>query len=118
MNAAGAAHARVDPAHSPPLPGFEGISRYWDPHLCTLAAKLLPGEHYVTRRDEMITTGLGSCVSDCVREPVARVGGVSPFLLRECGAGGEACWGGGRHPVGRRCLPLATKRHGFSTSSV
>ncbi len=36
------------------LPGFEHISRYWDPMHRTYAAKLLPGEYYVTVADEII----------------------------------------------------------------
>lgn len=43
--------------------------------------KILPGEFYVTRDDERIETVLGSCISACVRDPVAGVGGMNHFML-------------------------------------
>jgi len=44
--------------------------------------KLFSGDYYVsTKPDEMLTTILGSCVSACVRDPVARIGGMNHFLL-------------------------------------
>ena len=45
--------------------------------------KILPGEYYVTRSDEAITTVLGSCISACIRDPVLRVGGMNHFMLPE-----------------------------------
>lgn len=42
------------------LPGFEDIRRYWDRQRDIVAAKILPGEYYVTAEPEMITTVLGS----------------------------------------------------------
>src|SRR5215471_8826261 len=70
------------PATPPrPLPGFEHISRYWDPVHHTYAAKLLPGEYYVTVEDEMIVTVLGSCVSACIRDPIRGIGGMNHFML-------------------------------------
>ena len=49
-----------------PLPGFSGINRYWDFKHQTIAAKILPGEYYVSTQQELIATVLGSCVSACV----------------------------------------------------
>ena len=57
------------------LPGFEQINRYWDPVHHAYAAKILPGEYYVTVADEMIVTVLGSCVSACIRDPIRGIGG-------------------------------------------
>lgn len=43
---------------------------------------IVQGEHYVTHEPNvMLTTLLGSCVSACMRDPVARVGGMNHFLL-------------------------------------
>src|SRR5262245_35557757 len=43
---------------------------------------LVQGEFHVTdEQDVMLTTLLGSCVSACMRDPVARVGGMNHFLL-------------------------------------
>ena len=46
-------------------------------------SRLLPGEYYVTRNDEAITTVLGSCVSACIRDPQAQIGGMNHFMLPE-----------------------------------
>lgn len=73
--------AMLDPQLPPPLPHFEHINRYWDPVHRHVAAKLLPGEYYVTRQDEWIVTVLGSCVSACIRDPVSEVGGMNHFML-------------------------------------
>ncbi|WP_020146093.1 chemoreceptor glutamine deamidase CheD [Thioalkalivibrio sp. ALJ15] len=61
---------------------FAHINRYWDRvHACP-AAKLLPGECYVSvSPTELITTVLGSCVSACVWSPTAGVGGMNHFML-------------------------------------
>jgi len=63
------------------LPGFESINRYWDHRLHTIAAKILPGEYYITEGGELITTVLGSCVSACIRDRVLGIGGMNHFLL-------------------------------------
>ena len=58
---------------------------YYDRNFETQAAKILPGEYYVTARDMMIVTVLGSCVSACIRDPVNKVGGMNHFMLPEHG---------------------------------
>ncbi|WAR46555.1 chemoreceptor glutamine deamidase CheD [Methylomonas rapida] len=70
-----------DVVGKPSLPGFEHINRYWDTENGVIAAKLLPGEYYVTTDDELITTVLGSCVSACIRDAVAGIGGMNHFML-------------------------------------
>jgi chemotaxis protein CheD len=65
------------------LPGFEQIQRFWEPDTQRWTVKILPGEYYVTRGDEAITTVLGSCVSACIRDPVMRIGGMNHFMLPE-----------------------------------
>lgn len=64
-----------------PLSGFSHIKRYWDPMHQMFAAKILPGEFYATRLNETIVTVLGSCVSACIRDPIARIGGMNHFML-------------------------------------
>jgi len=73
------------------LNGYEHVHRYWDRHFQCHAAKILPGEYYVTAEGEMITTVLGSCVSACIRDSLVGVGGMNHFMLPE-GASGK---GGG-----------------------
>jgi chemotaxis protein CheD len=65
----------------PALPGFTDINRFWDHKHKAIAAKILPGEYYVTKNDEIIATVLGSCVSACVRDPKTGVGAMNHFLL-------------------------------------
>jgi chemotaxis protein CheD len=74
-----------------PLPGFEKINRYWDLTHKMPAAKILPGEYYVTTHDEIITTVLGSCVSACIWDSVFGVGGMNHFMLPLSDSG---AWGG------------------------
>jgi chemotaxis protein CheD len=71
------------PERPEPLPGFERLQRFWEPDTARWTVKLLPGEYYVTRNDEAITTVLGSCVSACIRDPGANVGGMNHFMLPE-----------------------------------
>ncbi len=40
-----------------------------------------PGEYYVSRSDEVISTLLGSCVAACLFDPVNKVFGMNHFLL-------------------------------------
>jgi chemotaxis protein CheD len=69
--------------------GFDKIQRFWDPALSHWNAKILPGEYYVTRNDEVITTVLGSCISACIRDPSAQVGGMNHFMLPEDSSSGD-----------------------------
>ena len=78
-----AALAFSRPEEPPVLPGFEQIQRFWEPDTQRWTVKILPGEYYVTRSDEAITTVLGSCISVCLRDPQARVGGMNHFMLPE-----------------------------------
>jgi chemotaxis protein CheD len=65
----------------PVMRGFEHVNRYWDPTRNAWAAKILPGQYYVTTHHELITTVLGSCISACVRDPVFAIGGMNHFML-------------------------------------
>jgi chemotaxis protein CheD len=83
---------RVAKTEQPPaLPGFEHLQRFWEPDTERWTAKILPGEYYVTRNDEAITTVLGSCISACIRDPSRGVGGMNHFMLPE-ETGGRNSW--------------------------
>lgn len=56
---------------------------YFDREFGISAVKLLPGEYFVTSQDMVLTTVLGSCVSACVRDSTAGVGGMNHFMLPE-----------------------------------
>ncbi|MFA5982894.1 MAG: chemoreceptor glutamine deamidase CheD [Methylococcaceae bacterium] len=70
----------------PSVDGFENVNRYWDKDHNVIAAKILPGEYYVTKEDELITTVLGSCISACVRDRENGIGGMNHFMLPETSA--------------------------------
>ena len=54
---------------------------YFDSSFDIDAAKILPGEYYVTRSDMVLVTVLGSCVAACIRDRVSGVGGMNHFML-------------------------------------
>lgn len=65
-------------------PASPALRRYRDPSFDAVAVKVFPSEHYVTAdSDEMLITVLGSCVSACIRDPYAKVGGMNHFMLPE-----------------------------------
>ena len=92
---ASAAYARgsTTSAAEPPaaVPGFEHFERHWDREN-GWTVKILPGEYYVSRGEEAISTVLGSCVSACVRDPQRGVGGMNHFMLPEDTAVGPNEW--------------------------
>lgn len=57
--------------------------RYFDRQFKRNAMKILPGEYYTTGDDYVLSTVLGSCVSACLRDPAAGVGGMNHFMLPE-----------------------------------
>lgn len=54
---------------------------YFDRHFNLQAVKILPGEYHATGGNTLITTLLGSCVSACLFDPVAGVGGMNHYML-------------------------------------
>ncbi len=65
----------------PVLPGFEHVKRYWDSGRDKVVAKVLPGEFYVSKQDELITTVLGSCIAACIYDEKMGIGGMNHFML-------------------------------------
>jgi len=80
------------PARPDTLPGFKHIHRTWDRNNERWSARILPGEYFVTRSDEIIQTVLGSCISACVRDPALRIGGMNHFMLPEDITNGSSSW--------------------------
>ena len=68
-------------AHAWGAPSTTGGGYYRDPQFGCEAYKLLPGEYHVTGDDLLLVTVLGSCVSACMRDPEAGVGGMNHFML-------------------------------------
>ena len=46
----------------------------------------MPGEYYVTGRDMVLVTVLGSCVSVCLRDKLSGIGGMNHFMLPDSSA--------------------------------
>lgn len=65
------------------LSGFEHIKQYWDHKHQLYTARIMPGEFFVSKANIVIATVLGSCVSACIRDPQAGVGGMNHFMLPE-----------------------------------
>lgn len=63
------------------LPGFEHVRRSWNNTYESYAARILPGEYYVTKNNEGVYTTLGSCISACIRDKVSGIGGMNHFML-------------------------------------
>ena len=87
--AAGSPHAVPKAPES-----FAHIKRFWDPRHGHWAAKLVPGDFYVTKHDEVLLTVLGSCVSVCVRDPSTNIGGMNHFMLPRPPAHEKETWHG------------------------
>ena len=59
---------------------------YYDRNFNLDAAKILPGEYYVTSRDMVLVTVLGSCVAACIRDSHSGIGGMNHFMLPDTNA--------------------------------
>lgn len=69
----------------PRQPG-EASFFFHDQHFKFNAAKVLPGEYYVSNEDVVIMTVLGSCIAACIWDSRLRIGGMNHFMLPEGGA--------------------------------
>lgn len=59
----------------------EGHTFYFDRDFERNAVKILPGEFFVAGDDIVISTVLGSCISACLWDRTAKVGGMNHFML-------------------------------------
>ncbi|MCG2593833.1 chemoreceptor glutamine deamidase CheD [Ramlibacter sp. XY19] len=66
--------------------------RYFDREFQVDAVKILPGQYHAATGPGTITTVLGSCVSTCLWDPVARIGGMNHFMLPGDSAAANATW--------------------------
>ncbi|WBA15220.1 chemotaxis protein CheD [Salinivibrio proteolyticus] len=57
------------------------VQRFFSPEHDRYMVKLKPGEIYVSSDDELIATGLGSCIAACIWDPLANMGGMNHFML-------------------------------------
>lgn len=80
------------PPLPPTLPGFEHVRRSWNHNYQSYAARILPGEYYVTKYNEGVYTTLGSCISACIRDSVLGIGGMNHFMLPATDASEADAW--------------------------
>jgi len=88
-----ARQSRVDVLKAQVRKPGEASFFYRDHHFQYDAVKVLPGEYFVSREDLVIMTVLGSCISACIWDSSARVGGMNHFMLPD----GDGAEGGGRY---------------------
>lgn len=69
---------------------------YFDHAFHHQAAKILPGEYYVSSEEMVLVTVLGSCVSACIWDRSTGIGGMNHFMLPETG-GTDLCGAAGRY---------------------
>jgi len=65
------------------------VRRTWNESQEFYSARILPGEYYVTKSNEAVSTTLGSCISACIRDRVSGIGGMNHFML-PASAGAES----------------------------
>ncbi len=69
---------------------YEAGAFYHDAAFRLDAVKLMPGEYFVHDADDLLlTTVLGSCVSVCLIDRVAHLGGMNHFMLPDGGSAGR-----------------------------
>jgi chemotaxis protein CheD len=68
------------------------VRRSWNNNYQSYAARILPGEYYVTKNDEGVYTTLGSCISACIRDRVLGIGGMNHFMLPSTDASPADGW--------------------------
>ena len=74
---------------------FAHVRRMRDRRFPYEIASILPGEYFVSREPMVVCTVLGSCISACVCDPVAGVGGMNHFMLpAPTGHQSGDAWGG------------------------
>ncbi|MDE3009276.1 MAG: chemoreceptor glutamine deamidase CheD [Pseudomonadota bacterium] len=93
---------------------------YFDRTFQCRAWKLLPGQYHVGGREAMLVTVLGSCVSACLYDSGAGIGGMNHFMLPSSELGGAT---GGSVParLGIHAMELlinALVRQGARRSSL
>lgn len=60
-------------------------NRYYDRNFKSDAAKILPGEYFVSDQGMLLVTVLGSCIAACVRDTELGIGGMNHFMLPDDG---------------------------------
>lgn len=87
---AGVASDRIRAIRARPRTEYEAGAFYHDAAFKLDAVKLMPGEYFVHDADDLLlTTVLGSCVSVCLIDRLAHLGGMNHFMLPDGGSAGR-----------------------------
>lgn len=110
------------PANAWENPRSDGVAsfRYFDRQFGMEAVKVLPGEYSVSLEDNVLVTVLGSCVSACLRDPLAGVGGMNHFMLPDT-EGGPGSAGGMSARYGSFAMELLVNellKHGARRANI
>ncbi|UXI03840.1 chemotaxis protein CheD [Photobacterium sp. TY1-4] len=57
------------------------VARFYHEKRQIMMVKIKPGEVYVSSRNELITTNLGSCIAACIWDPELSIGGMNHLML-------------------------------------
>jgi chemotaxis protein CheD len=79
----GVHQARLEHLRAAPRSPGEASFFFWDASFKNDAVKVLPGEFFVSDRDVLIVTTLGSCIAACLWDRDRRIGGMNHFMLTE-----------------------------------
>ncbi len=81
----------INPHNINPMSLLDAKKRSFNKAYGMNMVKIFSGDWGVSNKhDEMFSTILGSCVSACVHDPVAKIGGMNHFLLPHDGEGRDA----------------------------
>lgn len=85
-------HATPQAPAQPRASGVEGEAQtfYFERAFERNAVKVLPGEFFVSTDDIVLSTVLGSCVSACIWDRQASIGGMNHFMLPGADNGKDA----------------------------
>lgn len=72
----------IDLKAQPRRPGQASFF-FFDPHFQQNAVKILPGEYFVSDKQIIIMTVLGSCIAACLWDSRMQIGGMNHFMLPE-----------------------------------
>ncbi|HEY4212712.1 MAG TPA: hypothetical protein VGM84_14620 [Steroidobacteraceae bacterium] len=98
---------KLDTSAPAPLP--DRGRRLKDTESGLWSRRVLAGEFYVTGENEIISTVLGSCISVCMRDAQAGVGGMNHFMLPD---------EGNRVPTGAVDTGLSTRFGSYAMESL
>ena len=65
------------------LPGFEHVNRYWDKRMGLPAAKIMPGEFYVSKSGEMNGYGLVGGMANAIEPNKRMLSSMSPTFIED-----------------------------------